>query len=108
MHFSGCIHVHLALINTIAEAHEGQSRTTVFLKSVEDLCRHSGNDWYRVYLIRKIGSQHGVEQVQKLLKLKQRSWLFPEEVLQMVQLLHCVFCVCLKEDNIILKMYILF
>lgn len=70
---------------TTAEAHEGQSRTTVFLKSVEDLCRHSGNDWYRVYLIRKIGSQHGVEQVQKLLKLKQRSWLFPEEVLQMAK-----------------------
>ncbi|XP_070836494.1 E3 ubiquitin-protein ligase rnf213-alpha [Chaetodon trifascialis] len=60
----------------------GQSGTTAFLTSVVNLCRRSGNNWYRVYLIRKICSQHGVEFVLKLLKEDTMSWLFPEEVLQ--------------------------
>ncbi|TNN72678.1 E3 ubiquitin-protein ligase rnf213-alpha [Liparis tanakae] len=66
-----------------AEFHEtGPCGTTAFLTSVENLCRRSGNDWYRVYLIRKICSQHGVEFVLKLLKVDEMRWLFPEEVLQ--------------------------
>ncbi|XP_072224665.1 E3 ubiquitin-protein ligase rnf213-alpha [Leuresthes tenuis] len=60
----------------------GQGGTTAFLQSVVNLCRRSGNNWYRVYLIRKICSQHGVEFVQKLLKMDQMHWVFPEEVLQ--------------------------
>ncbi|KAK5599708.1 hypothetical protein CRENBAI_016743 [Crenichthys baileyi] len=60
----------------------GQNGTAAFLDSVVNLCRESQNDWYRVYLIRKICSQHGVEFVQKLLRRSQMSWLFPEEVQQ--------------------------
>ncbi|XP_075942052.1 E3 ubiquitin-protein ligase rnf213-alpha-like isoform X1 [Anarhichas minor] len=60
-----------------------QSGTAAFLTSAVNLCRRSGNDWYRVYLIRKICSQHGVEFVLKLLKVGEMCWLFPEEVLQM-------------------------
>lgn len=63
-----------------------ESGITAFLTSVVELCRNSGNNWYRVYLIRKICSQHGVEFVLKLLKVDQMRWLFPEEVLQKVQL----------------------
>lgn len=63
-----------------------------FLESVVNLCRHSGNDWYRVYLIRKICSWHGVEFVLKLLKVETVQWLFPEEVLQKVQLFTARFC----------------
>ncbi|XP_041812142.1 E3 ubiquitin-protein ligase rnf213-alpha [Chelmon rostratus] len=60
----------------------GRSGTTAFLNSVVNLCGCSGNNWYRVYLIRKICSQHGVEFVLKLLKVDAMRWLFPEEVLQ--------------------------
>lgn len=59
-----------------------------FLDSVEALCRTSGNDWYRVYLIRKVGSQCGVEFVSKLLKMDAVQWLFPEEILKVQLLLH--------------------
>ncbi|XP_037333444.2 E3 ubiquitin-protein ligase rnf213-alpha isoform X2 [Pungitius pungitius] len=59
-----------------------QSGAAAFLTSAINLCRRSGNDWYRVYLIRKICSQHGVEFVLKLLKVAEMHWLFPEEVLQ--------------------------
>ncbi|XP_077939881.1 E3 ubiquitin-protein ligase rnf213-alpha isoform X1 [Gasterosteus aculeatus] len=66
-----------------AESQEpDQSGTTAFLTSAINLCRRSGNDWYRVYLIRKICSQHGVEFVLTLLKVAEMRWLFPEEVLQ--------------------------
>ncbi|XP_034566958.1 E3 ubiquitin-protein ligase rnf213-alpha [Notolabrus celidotus] len=60
----------------------GLSGTTAFLTSVVSLCRRSANNWYRVYLIRKICSQHGVEFVLKLLKVDEIRWLFPEEVLK--------------------------
>nr|XP_046270196.1 E3 ubiquitin-protein ligase rnf213-alpha isoform X2 [Scatophagus argus] len=65
-------------------APEAQKRdqTTAFLTSVVNLCMQSGNDWYRVYLIRKICRQHGVEFVLKLLQEDLVHWLFPEEVLQ--------------------------
>ncbi|XP_067087748.1 E3 ubiquitin-protein ligase rnf213-alpha-like [Osmerus mordax] len=59
--------------------------SAAFLASVMELCAHSRNDWYRVYLIRKICSQHGVEFVQKLQKEASIRWLFPEEVLQQSQ-----------------------
>ncbi|XP_016115585.1 E3 ubiquitin-protein ligase rnf213-alpha-like, partial [Sinocyclocheilus grahami] len=61
------------------------SITSVFLNSVNDLCCQSSNDWYRVYLIRKICSLHGVEYVQKLLSQKEFRWLFPQEILNMNQ-----------------------
>lgn len=69
-----------------------RSGTTAFLESVVNLCRHSGNDWYRVYLIRKICSRQGVEFVLSLLKVDTMQWLFPEEVLQKVQLFTSRFC----------------
>ena len=73
--------------NLIPETQDGgQSGTTAFLTSVVNLCTRSRNDWYRVYLIRKICSRLGVEFVLKLLKMDEMRWLFPEEVLQKVQL----------------------
>lgn len=65
---------------------KNQKGTSAFLDGVVNLCRRSGNDWYRVYLIRKIASQHGVDFVLKLLKEEEVRWLFPEEVLQKVEL----------------------
>ncbi|XP_061567180.1 E3 ubiquitin-protein ligase rnf213-alpha-like [Cololabis saira] len=65
-----------------AGSQEGQTGTRAFLETVVNLCSRSGNDWYRVYLIRKICSQHGVEFVLKLLKEDQMRWLFPEELVQ--------------------------
>lgn len=73
-----------------------------------DLCRHSGNDWYRVYLIRKISSQRGVEFVQKLLNVADVRWLFPDEVLQQVMLpFHRMFFRRLMKANICVKLEII-
>ncbi|XP_076009047.1 E3 ubiquitin-protein ligase rnf213-alpha-like isoform X2 [Genypterus blacodes] len=53
-----------------------------FLNALTELCEQSGNDWYRVYLIRKLGDRQGVEKVQTLVKDPQFSWLFPAEIQQ--------------------------
>ncbi|XP_072299402.1 E3 ubiquitin-protein ligase rnf213-alpha-like [Eucyclogobius newberryi] len=66
---------------TTTETQDRQAASD-FLKSVKDLCTLSGNNWYRIYLIRKTGTQHGVESVQNLLKVHQMRWLFPDEILQ--------------------------
>lgn len=61
-----------------------QAETVTFLNAVRRVCVLSKNDWYRVYLIRKIRSQHGAEFVQMLLGADELQWVFPEEVLQQV------------------------
>uniref|UniRef100_A0A8C8GD14 RING-type E3 ubiquitin transferase n=1 Tax=Oncorhynchus tshawytscha TaxID=74940 RepID=A0A8C8GD14_ONCTS len=53
-----------------------------FLRAVRNLCERSVNDWYRVYLIRNISRQQGVECVQGMLKEAEYRWLFPEEIHQ--------------------------
>uniref|UniRef100_A0A3Q3NQ34 RING-type E3 ubiquitin transferase n=1 Tax=Labrus bergylta TaxID=56723 RepID=A0A3Q3NQ34_9LABR len=53
-----------------------------FLNTVIKLCEDSGNDWYRVYLIRKLSRKHGVEFVQALVKKPKFTWLFPAEIHQ--------------------------
>lgn len=52
-----------------------------FLAVIREVCVRGGNDWFRVYLIRKIRSQHGAEFVQTLLKDAGQHWMFPEELL---------------------------
>ncbi|KAM3876274.1 LOW QUALITY PROTEIN: E3 ubiquitin-protein ligase rnf213-alpha-like [Diretmus argenteus] len=53
-----------------------------FLDAVVKLCEQSGNDWFRVYLIRKLSALQGVELVQTLVKEPELSWLFPAEIHQ--------------------------
>ncbi|KAK9519509.1 hypothetical protein VZT92_022235 [Zoarces viviparus] len=53
-----------------------------FLNMVIKFCEDSGNDWYRVYLIRKLSKWQGVESVQTLVKQPKFSWLFPTEIHQ--------------------------
>ncbi|KAM9358387.1 E3 ubiquitin-protein ligase rnf213-alpha-like [Symphorus nematophorus] len=53
-----------------------------FLNMVIKLCVDSGNDWYRVYLIRKLSELQGVEFIQTLVKQPKFGWLFPTEIHQ--------------------------
>ncbi|XP_018410442.1 PREDICTED: LOW QUALITY PROTEIN: E3 ubiquitin-protein ligase RNF213-like [Nanorana parkeri] len=53
-----------------------------YLRCVKDLCSQSGNDWYRVYLIRKLANLEGIDMVQRHFKDPAFRWLFPQEMLQ--------------------------
>ncbi|XP_061703162.1 E3 ubiquitin-protein ligase rnf213-alpha isoform X2 [Syngnathoides biaculeatus] len=63
---------------------ESPSQSGKFLESVMNLCCGSRNNWYRVYLVRKIISQRGVDFASELLTMEDKHWLFPEEVLKKI------------------------
>ncbi|XP_069619694.1 E3 ubiquitin-protein ligase RNF213 isoform X2 [Ranitomeya imitator] len=76
--------VRLAL-DTAAELLSGKSTGVAnenFLRSVMTLCSSSGNDWYRVYLIRKLSNLGGIDTVQRHFKDPKFRWLFPTSMLQ--------------------------
>ncbi|XP_073505879.1 E3 ubiquitin-protein ligase RNF213 isoform X2 [Phyllobates terribilis] len=76
--------VRLAL-NTAAELLSGKSTGVTnenYLRSVKTLCSLSGNDWYRVYLIRKLSNLDGIDTVQRHFKDPNFGWLFPTRMLQ--------------------------
>ncbi|XP_043986389.1 E3 ubiquitin-protein ligase rnf213-alpha-like [Gambusia affinis] len=68
------------LISDKLSAKIGPDEENDFQNMVIRLCEESGNDWYRVYLIRKISELQGVEQVRSLAKQTEFSWLFPKEI----------------------------
>ncbi|XP_028940022.1 E3 ubiquitin-protein ligase RNF213, partial [Antrostomus carolinensis] len=56
-----------------------------YLANVRVFCSLAKNNWHRVYLVRKIASQYGMEFTQKLVTEAQFNWVFPVEILQQVQ-----------------------
>ncbi|KAJ8011123.1 hypothetical protein DPEC_G00054920 [Dallia pectoralis] len=76
-----------------------------FLGSVMKLCKDGENDWYRVYLIRRISSQQGVEFVQNMLKEAEYRWLFPEEVQQQSE---AYLCFVHDEDSSQIDLYLVY
>ncbi|KAG7491182.1 hypothetical protein MATL_G00000180 [Megalops atlanticus] len=73
---------HLLMDSLAGVPVEAQTEAPSFLHSVRDLCEGSKSDWYRVYLIRRLCSQRGLEFVQNLLQGPDLSWLCPEEIRQ--------------------------
>ncbi|KAF6091974.1 hypothetical protein HJG60_000149 [Phyllostomus discolor] len=53
-----------------------------YLQQVERFCTQARNDWYRVYLVRKLTSLLGMESVQSLSRPGHPAqWVFPQEVI---------------------------
>lgn len=53
-----------------------------FLKQVEQFCTRVKNDWHRVYLLRRLSSQCGMEFMQSFLQQGHPcQWVFPRDVL---------------------------
>uniref|UniRef100_A0A8C6FXF9 E3 ubiquitin-protein ligase RNF213 n=1 Tax=Moschus moschiferus TaxID=68415 RepID=A0A8C6FXF9_MOSMO len=53
-----------------------------YLQQVKRFCARVQNDWYRVYLVRKLTSQQGMEFVQSLSREGHPAhWVFPKEVI---------------------------
>ncbi|KAM6245288.1 E3 ubiquitin-protein ligase RNF213 [Porphyrio hochstetteri] len=56
-----------------------------YLRNVRAFCSLARNNWHRVYLVRKIASQYGMEFAQKLVTDTQFNWVFPVEILQQIR-----------------------
>ncbi|XP_078081837.1 E3 ubiquitin-protein ligase rnf213-beta [Mustelus asterias] len=68
--------------NTYATNFEYVREKETFLQAIKNVLQNRRNDWFRVYLVRKLCSLSGMEFVQQLSKLDQYVWLFPEEIIQ--------------------------
>ncbi|XP_060127041.1 E3 ubiquitin-protein ligase RNF213-like [Zootoca vivipara] len=53
-----------------------------YLEKVKQFCSQIQNDWYRVYLIRTLTKQHGMEFTQRLSNESEFNWIFPAEIIQ--------------------------
>ncbi|XP_053149440.1 E3 ubiquitin-protein ligase RNF213 [Hemicordylus capensis] len=52
------------------------------LQKVKQLCCQAGNDWYRIYLVRTVANQYGVDFTQSLSKKDLFNWILPAEIIQ--------------------------
>ncbi|XP_037664815.1 E3 ubiquitin-protein ligase RNF213 isoform X2 [Choloepus didactylus] len=70
------------LLFELLEASDMAKEKQCYLQQVERFCTQTKDDWYRVYLVRKLTSQHGMEFVQSLSKEGHPcQWVFPREVI---------------------------
>ncbi|XP_077022284.1 E3 ubiquitin-protein ligase RNF213 isoform X2 [Tamandua tetradactyla] len=66
----------------LLEASEVAKEKQCYLRQVEGFCTQAKNDWYHVYLVRRLTNQYGMEFVQSLSKQGHPcQWVFPKEVI---------------------------
>jgi hypothetical protein len=76
---AGVCHCPSPAFSKLTELAEDKRR---FLKHVEEFCTRVNNDWHRVYLVRKLSSQRGMEFVQSFSKQGHPcQWVFPRKVI---------------------------
>ncbi|XP_028976279.2 E3 ubiquitin-protein ligase rnf213-beta isoform X3 [Esox lucius] len=66
----------------------GNSVEAQYLSQVKAVCQYGGNDWYRVFLLRTINRQAGIDCLLSLMNTASPwVWAFPPEVLRLQRLL---------------------
>uniref|UniRef100_A0A4W3JT85 RING-type E3 ubiquitin transferase n=1 Tax=Callorhinchus milii TaxID=7868 RepID=A0A4W3JT85_CALMI len=53
------------------------------LEHIRMICLHCDNDWYRVYLVRTLYDQYGMDFIQSLLQREDWSWVFPDIIIKL-------------------------
>ncbi|XP_047614339.1 E3 ubiquitin-protein ligase RNF213 isoform X4 [Phacochoerus africanus] len=77
-----CLDKAAELLSELQDGSEVAEEKRRYLKQVELFCARVQNDWYRVYLVRKLASQQGMEFVQSLSRRDHPAhWVFPRELL---------------------------
>uniref|UniRef100_A0A8C9DCK3 E3 ubiquitin-protein ligase RNF213 n=1 Tax=Panthera leo TaxID=9689 RepID=A0A8C9DCK3_PANLE len=77
-----CLNRASDFLSGLQEGSEAAEDKQHYLRQVERFCRQVGNDWYRVYLVRKLASERGIEFVQRLSRPGHPArWVFPQAVL---------------------------
>uniref|UniRef100_A0A3B5AGX5 RING-type E3 ubiquitin transferase n=1 Tax=Stegastes partitus TaxID=144197 RepID=A0A3B5AGX5_9TELE len=54
-----------------------------FLQQVKAVCEYSGNDWFRVYLLRALNRCSGIDCILALMNSPACRWIFPPHLLQL-------------------------
>ncbi|KAM4802762.1 E3 ubiquitin-protein ligase RNF213-like [Urocitellus parryii] len=70
------------LLLELQEGSELAVEEQYYLRCVKQFCTQAGNDWHRVYLVRRLASLRGMEFVQSLSRQGHRcQWVFPKGVI---------------------------
>ncbi|XP_072098497.1 E3 ubiquitin-protein ligase rnf213-alpha-like [Mobula birostris] len=67
---------------TLAEDSNYARAKETFLERIKCMILNGGNDWFKIYLVRKLFCLNGIDFVQELLKDDQFSWIFPKKIIQ--------------------------
>ncbi|XP_052615833.1 E3 ubiquitin-protein ligase RNF213 isoform X2 [Peromyscus californicus insignis] len=77
-----CLDLAADFLSELQEGAELAEEKQCFLKHVEQFCTRVKNDWHRVYLVRKLSSQRGMEFVQSFSRQGHPcQWVFPRDVI---------------------------
>lgn len=77
-----CLDLAADFLSELQEGAELAGEKQCFLKHVEQFCTRVKNDWHRVYLVRKLASQRGMEFVQSFSRQGHPcQWVFPRDVI---------------------------
>ncbi|XP_073773817.1 E3 ubiquitin-protein ligase rnf213-beta isoform X3 [Danio rerio] len=58
-----------------------------FMEQVKAVCDYCDNDWYRVYLLRALNRQAGMDFLQALINSTDYEWIFPAEMMRLHRLI---------------------
>uniref|UniRef100_A0A3B5AS69 RING-type E3 ubiquitin transferase n=1 Tax=Stegastes partitus TaxID=144197 RepID=A0A3B5AS69_9TELE len=70
--------LYLLFVNCFQVKHADQ-----FLQQVKAVCEYSGNDWFRVYLLRALNRCSGIDCILALMNSPACRWIFPPHLLQL-------------------------
>ncbi|KAL1780092.1 E3 ubiquitin-protein ligase RNF213 isoform X1 [Sigmodon hispidus] len=77
-----CLDMAADFLSELQEGSELAEDKHCFLKHVKQFCMRVQNDWHRVYLVRKLSSQRGMEFVQSFSRQGHPcQWIFPRHVI---------------------------
>lgn len=77
-----CLDLAADFLSELQEGSELAEDKRCFLKHVEQFCARVNNDWHRVYLVRKLSSQRGMDFVQSFSRQGHPyQWVFPRDVI---------------------------
>uniref|UniRef100_A0A8C9CZX4 E3 ubiquitin-protein ligase RNF213 n=1 Tax=Phocoena sinus TaxID=42100 RepID=A0A8C9CZX4_PHOSS len=77
-----CLDKASEILSELQDGSEMAEEKRHYLRQVEHFCARVQNDWYRVYLVRKLTSQQGMEFVQSLSRQGHPAhWVFPRGVI---------------------------
>ena len=61
----------------------GEVEADQYLQQVRAVCEYSGNDWYRVYLLRALYRVSGMDCILSLMNIPTWRWVFPADLLRL-------------------------
>ncbi|XP_044192717.1 E3 ubiquitin-protein ligase rnf213-beta isoform X2 [Thunnus albacares] len=61
----------------------GEVEADQYLQQVRAVCEYSGNDWYRVYLLRALHRVSGMDCILSLMNIPTWRWVFPADLLRL-------------------------